>query len=142
MYCPLGSSEPVSVPLGYYSVGNYIETRYDILVCPKGYYCVNGLKQVCPGGTYGDSEGLTSENCTGLCDGAYFCGSASTSPTQIFCGNNPNFYCPKGSDHPLPVAIGYYADNYLDDVGYMSQKSCDRGIFYYLFIYFFIYFFI
>jgi hypothetical protein len=113
--------------LGYYTLGDDIETRYDILICPKGYYCVNGIKEACPGGTYGDSEGLSTENCTGLCDSAYYCGLASITPKQNICGTNPNFYCPKGSDHPLPVALGYYADKWVNDIGYMSQKICDRG---------------
>lgn len=134
MYCPLGSSEPLIVPVGYYSIGNYIETRYDILICPKGHYCINGIKQVCTAGTYGGSEGLASENCTGLCDGGYYCGLASTSPKQNICGKNSNFYCPRGSSHQLSVATGYYSDQLIDQVGYMSQKLCDRG--YYLLTHF------
>ena len=63
-YCPRGSSEPTDVPSGYYSTGSGLASYTDdvytdesdsnymtsILVCPKGYYCVSGVKYDCPGG--------------------------------------------------------------------------------------------
>ena len=42
VYCPLGSSVPLLVRMGYYSAGNNRTTRYLQQPCPMGSYCVQG----------------------------------------------------------------------------------------------------
>ena len=64
-YCPESSGLPIEVPPGYYSVditGLYSESsilnRVSIKICEKGFTCSGGVKTACPGGYYGDIEGL------------------------------------------------------------------------------------
>ena len=73
-FCPLGSAAPTIVPIGYYSVdinGATPASTYNIrvaaVICPLGHYCVDGVKHACKGGTYGESEGLHTKECSGLC---------------------------------------------------------------------------
>lgn len=44
-------------------------------VCPQGYFCPPGFSeaQACPRGTYGDTEGLTSQDQCRLCDPGKYC---------------------------------------------------------------------
>ena len=73
-FCPLGSAAPTIVPIGYYSVDVHgatststYNTRVAALICPLGHYCVRGVKHACTGGKYGESEGLPTKECSGLC---------------------------------------------------------------------------
>lgn len=78
------------------------------VVCPKGHYCREGRKFACSAGFYGSIEGLSSEECSGICAPGYFCPEGSTTPYQHPCGG-PEFYCPAGSAYPIPVNAGYYS---------------------------------
>ena len=91
-----------AVTAGYYSLpeGSNDTLRYDQTVCPLGYYCVGGVKQACPAGTYGNTTGLGSKECSGQCRGGYFCPLASVNDTQFPCGND-SVYCPTGSGTPM-----------------------------------------
>lgn len=42
VYCPGGSSAPLSVPIGSYSTGGTNVTRSGYSICGPGTYCVNG----------------------------------------------------------------------------------------------------
>ena len=73
-FCPLGSATPTKVPKGYYSIDRKGETlavtqenRVSSVICPLGHYCIGGVKYACTGGTYGESEGLHTKECSGLC---------------------------------------------------------------------------
>ena len=118
LYCPLGSTLPINVSPGYYTTVGYLgDEEYDdpgkINVrdsqreCPKGSYCVDGVKRLCPAGTYGGSTGLTSAECSGKCRQGYFCKIGASSDTESKCGN-PKVYCPLGSFSPTIVSNGYY----------------------------------
>ena len=81
-YCPIGSSKPVTVTLGYYSVGGMNDTtRSAQALCSIGYYCKNGLKVSCPVGSYGTTEGLYADfvNVTA----SYLAESSTRSPSQV-----------------------------------------------------------
>lgn len=67
--CAEGSSTPILVPDGHYSAktDNVLIDRWNYagpnstqdvsLLCEVGYYCSDGVKYQCPGGTYGLIEG-------------------------------------------------------------------------------------
>jgi hypothetical protein len=91
------------------------------IICPKGYYCQFGRLYEIPPGRYGDKLGVTHPNVTGtgMCQAGYYCPPASTSSTQLRCGNGgtdgdnssilaATFYCPIGSGDPTPTDVGYY----------------------------------
>lgn len=59
VYCPKQSGKPLTVDVGYYSVGGPSEMfRSSQEICPKGHYCINGVIHKCAAGRYGDSNGL------------------------------------------------------------------------------------
>lgn len=51
--------------------------------CNPGTYCLNGIVYDCPAGTYGDSYGLYSSKCSGLCRRGYYCPSGSIKTNQV-----------------------------------------------------------
>lgn len=133
VYCPTGSSIPLAVPAGYYSVSSdgsdmldlgLVHDEHDedlrsgVVECPQGWYCpgqndaagqASGRRVHCPGGTFRTSVGATSaEDCT-TCPAGYFCPIGSTEPFQHPCGKDPSRYCPEGSALPEPTEVGYYA---------------------------------
>jgi len=136
-YCPLGSIAPIPVPVGYYSKnadGSFltnvdsIKTRSQISLCEKGYYCTLGIRYVCDSGYYGNEEGLTTSSCSGKCPAGFFCEAGTAEPYSRPCGKSPSTYCPKGSSHPLPTALGYYAVSSKNtEGGYANQIICPRG---------------
>jgi hypothetical protein len=85
VYCPLGTSIPLTVLPGYYTTGNNATTRSGQVICPMGSYCMNGKRYSCPGGRYGDQEGLFSANCTGICSRGFYCPAGSTSSRKFPC---------------------------------------------------------
>ena len=113
VYCPEGSIEPQAVPLGFYSLGTdqvHFQNQFAAAICARGHYCVDGLRTPCPGGVFGDEEGLSSAACSGPCPAGYFCPYKSTSRSAHACNfNNPGYFCPEGSDHPLQVKLGYFS---------------------------------
>jgi len=126
VYCPEGTGQPHSVPVGYYSVSaagldddvtaGIENLRAGILKCPKGWYCPgpgSGLRHRCPGGTYGDSEGLSTAACTAVCPAGYYCPFGSASYVDRPCGSDPQWYCPRGSESRQPTQQGSYAVDLL-----------------------------
>ena len=110
--CREGSVEPHLVAKGYYSIGGSSNaTREDEKIAPKGHFAKDGILFQCPSGHYGDTLGLFTDDCSGVCEAGWYCPTASTSPRQVACGNE-NFFCPKGSSHPEMVRHGYYTTVY------------------------------
>ena len=85
-FCPRGSSKPIKVPSGYYSISVakantvvadgvvvHISNAHESLLCEPGHYCAAGIRHQCPGGTYGKEPGLTTPSCSGVCSGGYLC---------------------------------------------------------------------
>ena len=65
-----------------------------------------------PLGRYGSTPGLTSSDCSGLCEAGYFCPYGSTSSRQYPCGG-PDVYCPTGSVGPIAAGGGRYTVVYI-----------------------------
>ena len=144
LYCPEGSSVPLNVTVGYYGVDDSgsddirrAMTRSQQVVCPRGHYCQQGIKYHCPGGTYGNTIGLSSSSCTGECLEGWYCPPGSTQPFQYSCISSQSsagqptatVYCPAASVRPLPTAEGYYAisSHFERGGGYGAQAICPRG---------------
>ena len=94
LYCPPGSSKPLDVDVGHYSISESEmmkddRFRSEQVLCPPGFHCQNGIKTKCPRGTYGEVSGLVSKTCTGLCP--------------------RGFFCPENSVNPLPCSPGAYS---------------------------------
>jgi hypothetical protein len=85
-------------------------TRYEITLCEPGSYCVDGIKYICPSGTFGSNYGEISSSCSGLCSPGYYCTEGSTNPRASPCGA-PNLFCSIGSSSPTFVSSGYFGIN-------------------------------
>lgn len=107
VFCPKGSIEPSKVSTGFVSVGSTDSTSEEQAIAPPGYYAVDGIAYVCPEGHFGDREGSSDDNCSGICRAGWFCPAASTSSMQRRCGSEDRF-CPPGSATPRIVQTGYY----------------------------------
>ena len=143
-YCPQGSATPQTAPEGYYTTpetGN-VMTRTGIEICPLGHYCTGGVKYECPAGSYGSSEGLTSSECSGLCEAGYYCPAGSTSSTANDCGSVDK-YCPAGSGSPIDVPDGLcsYPFNVSEAIRYelyapsFDELCIDGMYFVFIFVY-------
>ncbi len=55
------------------------------VVYTRGYFCSNGVRSPCPPGRYGNIRGLTSLQCSGLCDPGHYCLEGSYDPKQYRC---------------------------------------------------------
>lgn len=100
VFCPLGSAGPMRAAAGYYTVGpsdlfweagNYTvqavrqvhasvltensaaSRRWAERICPRGHYCVGGVKYICPAGRFGQFFGESTANCTGPCPAGFYC---------------------------------------------------------------------
>ena len=130
-YCPAGSSKPISVPDGYYSLplSSPSYSRTSIIICPPGSFCLYGNRSLCPAGFFGHSYGLSSPNCTAPCLHGYICPSGTVSPLSHDCGNS-SVYCPTGSYQPTPVSPGYFSGPvYVNPKNRFQQWICPLGHF-------------
>ncbi|GMF34147.1 unnamed protein product [Phytophthora fragariaefolia] len=127
-YCRQGSSVPIAVDTGYYTVATQAGLRTDEIVCPKGSYCIGGVPYLCPEGTYGGTTGLASKLCSGKCQDGYVCPEGSTSlkqspcPAGLYSQNgkycspcSPGYWCDAASPDPRQHACG--ADNTFCPLG-------------------------
>jgi hypothetical protein len=72
VYCPTGSVSPLYVGSGSYSTGGVdatVQTQQN--VCELGWFCDAGTRLQCSAGRYGNTTGLTTTNCSGLCPAGY-----------------------------------------------------------------------
>ena len=130
-YCPAGSPRRVRIPDGYYSlpIGVPLFLRSSLSICLPGSYCVGGVSSLCPAGTYGDSYGLSSSNCTAPCLHGYICPLGTVSSLTRDCGNS-SVFCPTGSYLPTPVSPGYYSGPvYVSPRNRFQQWLCPLGHF-------------
>eukprot|EP01035_Chromulina_nebulosa_P019898 gene19898-25853_t len=140
VYCPIGSSSPRFVTLGYYTSGTVTNDTIDQTglhylrlhrvsqsLCEPGYYCPSdGIRRLCPAGRYGSSSGLSHSNCDGSCESGYYCPEGSITSIQVKCGGF-NYYCPAGSSIAYEVDIGYYSVGGLDEYTRTLQMKCEPG---------------
>lgn len=133
VYCPLGSDQPYLVGQGYYSVkseasvqlaGGYTSQE----ACPRGSYCIDGIRSFCPAGRYGTNSQSTNASCSGPCRGGYFCPPGSFLSTQVQC-DRTDVYCPEGSPQPIPVAVGYYTAGHEGNLTLSATYSLDGNMF-------------
>lgn len=132
VYCPVGSALPLPVSPGYYTIssvdderpGSSTETTRSAQVqCKPGHYCADGRRSPCPPGTFGNSFGLSSSQCSGLCAPGFYCPLASTISTAVPCGSSTVF-CPAGSALPTPATTGYCTTGDVESK--RSQRSGQR----------------
>lgn len=127
VYCPEGSSRPLIVPPGYETTNSEPESiRSEILLCPRGHFCTNGIRRACPMGTFGATRGISNSACSGPCRSGYFCGTASTVSDQFRCGS-PAVYCPEGSWRPIPVSGSSRLKSYSILDGQMFYSVDENG---------------
>ena len=146
--CPVGKFMPTTqasvctdCTAGYYCVDGL-----NLIDCPQGFYCPTGSGNAthmcpagtyggntnlaavgdctqCPGGSYCDTPGLTTQ--VGSCSAGYFCtsGSDSQTPTGAVgtAGVCPSgHYCGVGTVNPTPCPAGTYSNT----TGLTSQGDC------------------
>ena len=126
-----GKCEYVQTELNIQSyIISYIQstplTKTQEFPCEIGYFCINGIRYPCPPGTYGDKKLETRPTCSGLCSAGYWCGSASTKPTQHKCGGT-NAYCPMGSSVPSYVTKGHFTNEHKHPMTRDLQSMCPPG---------------
>ena len=93
VFCPIGSKKPTRASRGYYTLpldpparpDGWAKERRKQSICPKGSYCVRGVKRDCPKGRFGKSSGLYKVGCSGVCRDGYYCPAGSTSAYQVPC---------------------------------------------------------
>jgi hypothetical protein len=84
-------------PTGFFSTPEDAEhnsTRYWKEPCPAGHFCIDGVRQLCPAGTFGSSAQLSTPECNGRCMAGYYCVAGSMTPTNRTCGD-PSVFCPE-----------------------------------------------
>ena len=126
----LGSYRSTIPPFGAYS---------GFKECEIGFFCANGVKAPCPGGSFGDALELSNILCSGYCFAGYYCPAGSIVGTSIACGSS-DLYCPIGTSTPNNVPLGYYSvdTNNLEAVETVAFRAavkicpighyCERGL--------------
>lgn len=121
-YCPIGSTSPLAVPPGHYSVGASVRRRHSTRVCPRSFYCVHGRQLPCPAGTYGTTTALATAQCTAPCPSGHYCPRQTTTPIKCPAGTfgkkiglseascsglcRSGYYCPAGSISATAIPCG------------------------------------
>ena len=127
VYCEAGSSLPMLVPLGSYSTG-IVGLRSGVTECAPGTYCPgDGRSYPCPAGYYGESSGLTTSECSGVCDDGVVCDAGSKffngrpCPTGQYCVEGISYPCPAGSFNDQPGASNVTTDCVLCPAGRFNR---------------------
>lgn len=134
VYCPPSSSYPLPASPGYFTFDSsapldvataltpnlstsgggsatpllpWVGLRSSQFPCPTGYWCSLGEIHACPPGVFGNTQGLSVSQCSGVCPPGFQCPLATSHP--IPCGGGGSLYCPAGSPSPLPVTPGYFS---------------------------------
>ena len=127
-YCPPGHSHPLPTSLGYFVTGLVSPSSSALsdvaqgsaeegghssqAICPRGSYCIEGKRYLCPAGRYGSSLANTNSSCSGVCTEGHYCPEGSSSSKQHPCGKDATVYCPRGSAAPLRVSRSHYTHGY------------------------------
>jgi len=145
LYCPAGSSMPSAAWPGFYTVGaqlglNKFEmgnalSRITQIICEIGNYCVDGVMRQCPPGTFGNTQGLTTAMCSGLCSPGFFCPMGTENATTFRCAAgrygsqsglflsacsgvcSQGYYCPEGSTSSFQFPCTQGSPLALSDTG-------------------------
>jgi hypothetical protein len=138
VYCPLGSSQPLTVSPGYYSVGGSADetTRFDQMIAHKGFFALEGIEYPCPAGTFGNRTGLNAND--DLTNVPVYTHSPTLVPTSLpskspFLGptKSPTF-APTNTASPtvkptfkptFQPTVSPTADNGLTDIDYRTTGS-------------------
>jgi hypothetical protein len=116
------------VDAGYYRNPN---DATNTIICPKGNYCKDGVKKVCPGGQFQTSTGKSQcENCTSNCGAGYYRQGSCTSTSNYSChGCGGGHYCDgvnRRGCSPCPggqIVTGGCTGNQNTICGYCSQHT-------------------
>ena len=108
VYCPVGSSAPLPVGDGNFSIATGSSLYFAQEVCPPGSHCAAGVKHACPGGRFGSLPSETRSLCEGPCAAGWYCPAGSVSPTQEPCGGT-HLACPEATPERLTLAPGEYS---------------------------------
>jgi len=97
----------------------------DANYCAPGSWCpASNQIMLCPGGTYGDSEGNTTPDCSGKCEAGSVCPEGSTTATERPCP--AGFFCVEGTGGanvpPVICPEGYYCE-----AGSAEPTECPAG---------------
>lgn len=105
--CISGSVVPVECGLGFYSdsgAGSCLE-------CPRGHYCgsnTTALQLVFSGGQKWSKAG----DVAGICFNGTYCANGMTrAPDLLHNGCAAGFYCPAGTDYPIPCPAGTISES-------------------------------
>lgn len=144
VFCPTGSMLPMEVGRGNFTIAGPSHNRAARAVCRPGSYCIDGIMRLCPNGTYGESEGLYSPECSGLCRAGYYCPWGSTDPKQRPCpagrwgtagmgselcegGCSAGYYCPQSSTRHDQISCG--AETLYCPPGSGSPRNVSDGFY-------------
>lgn len=113
-------------PLGQFASGNYSASCYS--ATPGFYVDVLGAHEMkpCPAGRYGNQQGETSSNCSGICRPGYICPAASQHEDEIGCGGTAVF-CPAGSGQVQICPSGHYTVGGDNDLTRTHCVPCPPG---------------
>jgi len=140
VYCPEESGSPTRTDTGFYSHHGDVDlefrdatdpknkTMIGQRICEKGYYCTDGTKHQCPGGTFGWYEGAVSVDFCRPCEAGFFCPYRPGNPSTRPCGG-PALFCPRGSEAPRNVGLGRYSIGRGEGDGaqQIDEKTCEPG---------------
>lgn len=85
--------------------------------CERGYHCIDGVKAPCAAGRYGSEPGLSTAECSALCEAGFVCSTAAKAPNSDHpqagvevteCGS-ASVFCAQGSASPVLVRDGYFS---------------------------------
>jgi hypothetical protein len=122
-YCPGGSSEPLSVGAGFYSLpaGGSVEHRTARAACRAGEYCEGGARSNCSAGTISNQERRSSP-CTAPCPaGVVLCLLVAHPPCDVaaasachrcFGVHIAGYFCPNGTSEVYPTISCFSATTY------------------------------
>ena len=75
-YCPMNAEHVLLTALGFFAT----LPRFDIgggyagqSICPRGSYCIDGVRYACPSGRYGSTEKMTNPLCSDVCPAGWYC---------------------------------------------------------------------
>lgn len=148
-YCPSGTAQPISCPIGTYNPDTSKSLKTECLICTAGYYCdheatvtpkdcpagsycLEGVSYptLCPIGTYrATTNAAALTDCT-QCDAGSYCDTAGQTAVTGPC--TAGYYCELGSITATPVdqTYGYLcpAGSYCPE-GAVIPVSCSAGTF-------------